>query len=158
MLAAGSDSNQVQMSSRDFLSRQKGVIWVNKSNGGWRLMLMIGFCSSSFIMLSAQSTAPSDSGIVTVRLLSPSPIACFGQSEFPFEAVLTNKTDTVIEVSKNGVGGFYFEKLLDGKVVNSQNGVAEVEPGNWVRISPRQSVIAPFGWGIAPGTSHSEVR
>jgi hypothetical protein len=61
----------------------------------------------------------------------------------------------VIEVSKNGVGGFYFEKLLDGKVVNSQNGVAEVEPGSWVRISPRQSVIAPFGWGIAPGTMSS---
>jgi hypothetical protein len=118
-------------------------------------MIMIGFSGLGLFSLNAQSSIPSASNILSVRLLSPSPIVCFGQSEFPFEAVLTNNSDVIIEVSKNGVEGFYFEEFHDGKVIHSQNGVGEVVPGNWVRIFPHQSAIAPFTWEISPGSMSS---
>jgi len=121
----------------------------------WSIILLISLCSSGAHPLSAQGSGSNDSGIVTVHVLSPSPTACFGQSEIPFEAVITNNTDSKITVSGKGVGGFYFEKLQDGKVVASQNGIADVTPGKWILILPHQSAVVPFSWKIAPGTISS---
>lgn len=103
----------------------------------------------SFIIVLLMNTIPplraSSVGAMTVRLLVPSPVACRGQQTLDLEAVLTNSTGEVVELSEDGVAHHIsFQKFDNGRFVNATGLLLDIRPQHWVKLAPHQTVVIPF--------------
>jgi len=82
---------------------------------------------------------------VSVRVTLPSAEVCVGSSVLEAEAVFTNLSERMIEISPDGLhSNLAFAKYKDGKPIDGGGFLAEITPKSWVRIAPHQSIVVPF--------------
>lgn len=114
-----------------------------------RKMFILRNAIASVLLAScAFTSSATDSVVVSVRLLAPSPTVCMGQPTLKLEAVLTNNSGSAFDINVNGIGGVYLQKYKDGKETDSRNGIGDPQFGDYIRVPPHQTVIVPLSWGI----------
>jgi hypothetical protein len=83
--------------------------------------------------------------LVVTRLIVLSPHACVRQASLQLEVVLTNISDSSIEISSEGVAnGIWISKLKNGESEDEARIIQEVHPKSWITLLPNRSFVYPI--------------
>jgi hypothetical protein len=101
------------------------------------------------VLFQSPSRAELPPGI-EVRLVSPNPSVCLGSSAVDLEALITNNSGGVAEITPDGIRyGLELKKTDKSGKEDEHHIVRDIEPDNWEILKPHQTVIVPFKESIS---------